>query len=577
MSEIIPKIINELNNKNFLKALKISEEYSEKDNLHIINNLKGIIFIKLQNPKKAIECFEKSLNYKIDYIEAYSNLANAYFSINNFSKSISIIKKALKYDPNNKNLNFILAFFFNENNQTQKAIEQYHATIKLGYNKEIILNNIGNIFIKKKNYLKAKENFLECIKINSSNYLTINNLIRSLILKRDLKDAVKYQKESDKLEIKNNIYFINKAELLFFSKKYQEAQKVLEKFCEKYKDDVEAHISLSLIYSNLGKFKNSCRLIENIFKLNSNNNTLNLIHSMNLLKQGYFEEGWKLYDKSLQIKDNYYSSIPFWKGEDLKKKKLLVYEDQGIGDSIQFSKFLFSLKKLCNDIRLEVRESAVSLFQKNILNLKTFKKGANLNSDCDYKISFASLNSFLFKKKNNEEKKLFKVQEKLLLKWKKKINSKKLKVGLAWSGSFYGVNEPFRSIEIEKLQKILSLDCDFICLQKDIWERDKKYFKHSKINYLGDNNFLEIAAIIENLDIVISADTSILHLSSSLEKLTWSLISFNPEWRWWNYNNPFFYKKLVQYKQEKFDDWNLVLNSVFKDLKKKVDTKKHTK
>ena len=61
MSEIIPKIINELNNKNFLKALKISEEYSEKDNLHILNNLKGIIFIKLQNPKKAIECFEKSL------------------------------------------------------------------------------------------------------------------------------------------------------------------------------------------------------------------------------------------------------------------------------------------------------------------------------------------------------------------------------------------------------------------------------------------------------------------------------------------------------------------------------------
>ena len=110
-----------------------------------------------------------------------------------------------------------------------------------------------------------------------------------------------------------------------------------------------------------------------------------------------------------------------------------------------------------------------------------------------------------------------------------------------------------------------------------ISKKDKKHFEDSKINYLGDSNFLEIAAIIENLDLVISTDTSTLHLSSTLEKLTWGLISFNPEWRWWKYNNPFFYKKLVEYKQEKFNNWNLVLNNVFIDLKKIVDTKKHTK
>ena len=206
-------------------------------------------------------------------------------------------------------------------------------------------------------------------------------------------------------------------------------------------------------------------------------------------------------------------------------------------------------------------------FKKKNLILKKFKKGLNLNLDCDYKISFASLNNFFFKNKNKKEKKLFKIEEELLLKWKEKINSKKLKVGLAWSGSFYGVNEPFRSIEIEKLKKIFSLDCDFICLQKDIWNRDKKNFKDSKISYLGDNDFLEIAAIIENLDLVISTDTSILHLSSSLGKLTWGLISYNPEWRWWEYNKPPFYNNLIEYKQKRFDEWDEVLNNVYEDLK----------
>jgi tetratricopeptide (TPR) repeat protein len=84
----------------------------------------------------------------------------------------------------------------------------------------------------------------------------------------------------------------------------------------------------------LGEFKNSYKLIEEAYKLNPSHNTLELMHSMNLLKQGNFKKGWKLYDRSLQIKDNYYSNIPFWKGEDLKKKTILIYEDQGVGDSI---------------------------------------------------------------------------------------------------------------------------------------------------------------------------------------------------------------------------------------------------
>jgi tetratricopeptide (TPR) repeat protein len=577
MSDSISKIIYELNNKNFKKALELSEKYSENNNLHILNNLKGIIFINLKDHTKAIEYFQESINHKEDYLEGYSNLANAYFSTKNFSKSINTIIKALNYDPKNKNLHFNLAFFFSENSQYQKAVEQYNKAMKFGYNKEIVLNNIGNIYIKEKNYSKAEEYFLECLKISSSNYLTINNLIRSLILKRDFAKAEKYQKLSDKLEIKNNIYFINKAELLFFRKKYEQSENILEEFCKKDKYDVGANISLSLIYSNLGKFKNSNKLIEDIYKINPNNNTINLIKSMNLLKYGNFKEGWKLYNKSLQIKDNYYSTIPFWQGEKLEKKKLIVYEDQGIGDSIQFSKFLFYLNKLCNDIRIEVRKSVVELFQTNILNLKVYKKSSNLNSDCDYKISFASLNNFFYENKNKKEKKLFEIEKETILKWAKKINSKKLKVGLTWSGNLHGVNEPYRSIQLDRLKKIFSLDCEFFCLQKDIWDRDKKYFENSKINYLGDNNFLEIAAIIENLDLVISSDTSTLHLSSTLEKLTWGLISFNPEWRWWKYNNPPFYKKLVEYKQDKFDDWDLVVNNIFKDLKKIIDIKNQIK
>ena len=130
-------------------------------------------------------------------------------------------------------------------------------------------------------------------------------------------------------------------------------------------------------------------------------------------------------------------------------------------------------------------------------------------------------------------------------------------------------------LELKKLDKILSLDCEFVCLQNDIWGRDKHYLNNSEINNLGDNNFLDIATIIKNLDLVISVDTSILHLSCSLNKLTWGLFSFEQEWRWWIYNKPAFYNSLIEYKQMYFNNWDNVLNDVYLDLKKLVKEKKN--
>ncbi len=112
MSDNFSRIIHELNNKNFNKALQLSREYKANNDLHILNNLKGIIFINLKDHQKAIHHFKNSLNYKEDYIDAHLNLANAYYSNKNFSDSINTIIKALNYEPKNKNLNFNLAYFF---------------------------------------------------------------------------------------------------------------------------------------------------------------------------------------------------------------------------------------------------------------------------------------------------------------------------------------------------------------------------------------------------------------------------------------------------------------------------------
>ena len=136
---------------------------------------------------------------------------------------------------------------------------------------------------------------------------------------------------------------------------------------------------------------------------------------------------------------------------------------------------------------------------------------------------------------------------------------------------FLGPNEPFRSIPLKSLDKILSLDINFYSLQNEIWERDQDYFEKTNIYKFGECNLEEIASIIENLDLVISTDTSILHLSCSLNKETWGIFNIYPDWRWGEFNKINPYPSLKMFKQKKFNQWDEVTDEIFRELQLKFN------
>ena len=103
-------------------------------------------------------------------------------------------------------------------------------------------------------------------------------------------------------------------------------------------------------------------------------------------------------------------------------------------------------------------------------------------------------------------------------------------------------------------------------MQREIWERDIEFFEKSKIIKYGNNDLDDIVTIIKNIDLVISSDTSILHLSSVHEKKTWGLIPFDADWRWYEYYKIHPYQNLKIYKQKQFNNWDNVLLNLEKDL-----------
>ena len=240
-----------------------------------------------------------------------------------------------------------------------------------------------------------------------------------------------------------------------------------------------------------------------------------------------------------------------------------------MGDIIQFSKFLINLSPLCKKIDFVIYDKLLPIFKKNYKNINICKKSEILQNKYDYKISLGSLNKYFYKEKNFNSSDLINFSEDGKKHWGSILKNNKKKIGLVWSGKFFGTKEPSRSIELKNFENLLKLNVNFYSFQSEIWDRDRNFFKTTNITDYSNKNFTDIIAIIQNLDLVISSDTFFLHLACICNKETWGLISLNADWRWYDYYKHNSYKTLKIYKQSKYNNWDDVLEKVQSDFKEK--------
>jgi hypothetical protein len=127
-----------------------------------------------------------------------------------------------------------------------------------------------------------------------------------------------------------------------------------------------------------------------------------------------------------------------------------------------------------------------------------------------------------------------KAQEDLKVQWAQRLGAKaRPRVGLTWSGSPHYKGDPQRSIGLADLKPFLPDRCDYYCLQKEVRETDREHLLRSEIVWFQDDlAFPNTAALMELMDVVVSTDTSIPHLSAALGRPTWLLLCRTPDWRW---------------------------------------------
>ncbi|MFZ3038865.1 MAG: tetratricopeptide repeat-containing glycosyltransferase family protein [Polynucleobacter sp.] len=297
--------------------------------------------------------------------------------------------------------------------------------------------------------------------------------------------------------------------------------------------------------------------------------------SMTMLLMGDFEVGLKEYEwrhqcPALQEQDRL-SKEPIWTGkESLKDKTILLFSEQGYGDTIQFCRYAKLIGELGAKVILEVQGPLVELLS-NVEGVSQILAKGSLPPMHDYQCSLLSLPlafGTTLKTIPDMGKYLCSNNEKAVL-WQSRIGcNEPIKIGLAWSGNRSHANDRYRSIPVDELLSQLPKNIQYYSLQKEIPVGDAFKCPPNLMRFEADlNDFSDTAALINCLDLVVTVDTSIAHLSCALGKKTYILLPDVPDWRWLmgRQDSPWYHSAKL-YRQRSMGDWTNVFSAVSSDI-----------
>jgi tetratricopeptide (TPR) repeat protein len=269
-----------------------------------------------------------------------------------------------------------------------------------------------------------------------------------------------------------------------------------------------------------------------------------------LLRRGEFEEGWQEYEwrpsaqrLRTEIQTLKGADCPQWRGEPLKGKKLLIRAEQGFGDTIQFFRYVECATQSEATVTFECPAPLARLLRNNT-RAQVIEAGTPLDTFDFYTPLMSLPHTFGVRLDRIQRTQQYILADRTLMKhWSSRTTHRGgLRVGVVWAGghrpwSANGIStDRERSVEFAQLEPILDIP-EVVCFSLQLGEAASQAGNAIEsgrlINWMRDcRDFADTAALIANLDLVVSVDTAVAHLSAAMGKPTWILSRLNGCWRW---------------------------------------------
>ena len=351
-------------------------------------------------------------------------------------------------------------------------------------------------------------------------------------------------------------------------------------------DNVESILGIGVYYFEHGNFDKAREYYEKSIKVERDNFWGNFNLALLKMLQGDYIGGLEGFEK--RNKDQFlkkyggHGYVEMLKNDIKKdsKQKIVILREQGFGDDIMFSRYLKPFKELGYDITFACQPELEKFFRlfPELDEIKIMSQIPQQPFDKrTFLMSLPWLMSDLIKKKINKPlaldyERFSNAEVDIPKKLKEIVKTKKLKVGIAWSGRPSHMRDNCRNMRLDLLDSLFkNKDIEFFAVQKIEKKEDIKFLKkYSNVHNLSDDlkSFMHTAFFIDKMDVVFTIDTSLVHLAGTMNKKTYLFLPFVPDYRWGLKETQEWYPSVSLLRQKKQDEWDYPINECKKIIKK---------
>ncbi len=520
--------------------------------------------------EEAIAYYQQAITLEPSYDLAYYHLGYALQSQGRIEEAIAYYQQYLTRQPLDAGANYNLGHALQTQGFLEGAIACYQQVLNIDPNNYQTINNLGAAFQMQDKLEEALNCYQKLITLKPNDARAFHNLGRVFQKQGKVEEAIAYYQQTLIFD-PNQPIACNDLGTIFH------AQGLLDKAIAYYEKAFNLDSNYALAHYNLGvllmensQFEKAIGCFNRAIEINPNYADAHWNRGLILLKWGDYERGFAEYEWRWRREQTPPPPFPQprWAGEELEGKTILLYAEQGFGDTIQFIRYAPLVQARGGIVVVECHEPLVRLL-KTISSIDRVIARETTLPEFDVHVPLMSL-PYIFgttlETVPNQVPYLNYDQSPRL----STEPSSLMKVGIVWAGNPDFAGNHQRSCTLNHFLGILDTPgVAFYSLQKGIAVEELAQLSQKVISQVDD--FADTAAVIAQLDLIITVDTAVAHLAGALGKPVWVLLAFNPDWRWMleKEDSPW-YPSMRLFRQRQSGDWAEVFARVEAALLQKI-------
>ena len=535
---------------------------------------RGAVLAGLGRNDEALASYDCALAVAPGFGEALSNRGNALKALGRLDEALSSYDRALKARPDDAQALFNRGVTLHELKRFDEALASYDRALAVRPDHAEALSNRGDALRGLGRLEDALASYDRALAMRPDYAEVLSNRGNVLKALRRFDDALASYDTALRLSPDNPATLSNRAVTLQALDRLDEALASCDRALALNASSIEALNNRASVLQEQRCFDEALATYDRAIAIAPDYAEAQANRAFLLLLTGDFAKGWPAYEWRRKLPSWVERGFtqPEWSGEDIAGKRLLLHAEQGFGDTIQFARYAGLAAMRGADVVLEVQPSLAPLLG-GLFGVEVVAAGRDRLPPFDLHCPLLSLPHVFATTTATIPGGVpyIVAPADRIAAWASRLPTDGLRVGLAWSGHPDNARDHERSIPFARLAPLIDIPgTRFVSLQKDVRAADSDDFQRSRnlIDLLGElRDFADTAAIIAQLDLVITVDTAVAHLAGAMGKPVWVLLPRVPDFRWLldRTTSPW-YPSARLFRKGQLDTWDAVIAGVAREL-----------